>query len=125
MSKSIDTDVQAVIDSDETSVRFVEAADGSLGVLEVHAPKVSTALTSMSQALQRHDVQIRRCEAKPYGNRLLCWFEVAELDGMPIPRSRWLELQVAILDAIMPGSDPVGQAAPGSVSSPEESEAWT
>jgi [protein-PII] uridylyltransferase len=87
----------------ETTVRFIENADGELGTLEVETGDRSGLLLALTQALFDQDVQIEESQVRTQGARVQDRFRIVELDGSPISPERRLEIQVAVLGAVDPG----------------------
>jgi [protein-PII] uridylyltransferase len=92
--------------STETVVRFLEGNDGQLTTLEVETRDRSGLLLALSQALYRQRVQIVSSEVRTEGDRVLDRFEIVELDGGAITPQRRLEIQVGVLSAVQPSSEP-------------------
>jgi [protein-PII] uridylyltransferase len=84
----------------ETTVRFVESADGDLATLEVETDDRSGLLLALAQALFEQRVQIVESAVRTSGSRVLDRFSILELDGRPIRPDRRLDIQVAVLSAI-------------------------
>lgn len=86
----------------ETTVRFLETADGDFGTLEVETGDRSGLLLALSQALYEQGVQIIGSQVKTRGQRVFDRFHVVERNGAPIGPERRLAIQVAVISAIDP-----------------------
>jgi UTP:GlnB (protein PII) uridylyltransferase len=83
----------------ETTVRILEG-EGGASVLEVETSDRSGFMGGLSLALLHHSVQILRAEVRRVGGGAVDRFILAEHDGSPISRAKWLALQVVVLSAI-------------------------
>jgi UTP:GlnB (protein PII) uridylyltransferase len=88
--------------SSNSTVRFIEDANGALCTLEVETEDRSGLLLSLSRALHAQKVQIVRSEVRTKGGRVLDRFVITEVDGSPVAPMRRLEIQVAVLSAAEP-----------------------
>lgn len=91
---------QAPFKPSETTVRFVENADGDLATLEVETDDRSGLLLALSRALFEQRVQIVESEVRTRDGHVLDRFRIEEIDGKPISQGRRLEIQVAVLSAV-------------------------
>ena len=87
-------------DAGDTSVRFLERADGGLAVLEIETGNRSGLLHAVTRSLFQSRVQIVRSEVRTVDGRVLDRFFVVEFDGAPIGPQRRLDIQVAVMSAI-------------------------
>jgi UTP:GlnB (protein PII) uridylyltransferase len=83
-----------------TTVRFLEQADGALSVLEVETEDRTGLLWAISRALHSQGVQILASQIRTEGTRVLDRFSIAELDESPISSERRFMIQVAILSIL-------------------------
>ena len=88
----------------ETHVRFIESDTGQFSTLEVETDDHSGLLQTLAGALFKAGVQINSSQIRTDGKRVFDRFNILELDGSPIGPERRLEIQVAVLGAIEPGS---------------------
>jgi len=84
----------------ETTVRFIENAEGGLATLEVETDDRSGLLLALAQALFSQHVQIVESSVTTRAGHVLDRFTIEELDGKPINAARRLEIQVAVLSAL-------------------------
>jgi [protein-PII] uridylyltransferase len=85
-----------------STVRFLEDANGALSTLEVETEDRGGLLLSLSRALYAQRVQIVRSEVRTKNGRVFDRFVIAELSGAPVGPLRRLEIQVSVLSAIEP-----------------------
>lgn len=88
--------------SSNSTVRFIEDANGALATLEVETEDRSGLLLSLSRSLHAQKVQIVRSEVRTKQGRVFDRFVITELDGRPVSAGRRLEIQVAVLSAAEP-----------------------
>jgi [protein-PII] uridylyltransferase len=88
--------------SSNSTVRFIEDANGALCTLEVETEDRSGLLLSLSRALHAQKVQIVRSEVRTKQRRVFDRFVITEIDGSPVSPGRRLEIQVAVLSAAGP-----------------------
>lgn len=86
----------------QTTVRFVENAEGDLATLEVETDDRSGLLLALAQALYAQKVQIVESQVHTKDQHVLDRFRIVELDGKPIGAARRLDIQVAVLSALGP-----------------------
>jgi len=84
----------------QTTVRFIENADGDLSTLEVETDDRSGLLLALAQALFSQHVQIVESSVQTRAGHVLDRFSIEELDGKAINPARRLEIQVAVLSAL-------------------------
>ena len=95
----------------ETSVRFIEDAEGCVITLEVETRDRSGLLLAVTEALFKERVQIVGSRISTRGGRVYDRFELVEFDGSPIAKERRGTLQLAILAAVDRGGTPSIAAA--------------
>jgi [protein-PII] uridylyltransferase len=86
----------------ETTVRFLENADGNLATLEVETDDRSGLLLALAEALHKQQVQIVASEVRTVGERVSDRFRIEEIDESPIGPERRLQIQLAVLSALGP-----------------------
>ena len=84
----------------ETSVRFLENANGNLCTLELETADASGLLGVITSALFARGVRITSCKLTTHNGRVFDRFTVTELDGSNISAGRRLEIQVAVISAL-------------------------
>jgi UTP:GlnB (protein PII) uridylyltransferase len=84
----------------ETTVRFLENADGQLATLEVETDDRSGLLLSLAEALYTQKVQIIGSEVRTLGTRVSDRFHIVEIDERPIGPDRRLQIQLAVMSAL-------------------------
>lgn len=84
----------------ETSIRFIENANGKLCTLELETADASGLLRVITAALFAQGVRINGCKLTTHNGRVLDRFTVTELDGSVISPERRLQIQVAVISAL-------------------------
>lgn len=84
----------------ETTVRFLENADGQLATLEVETDDRSGLLLALADALFKQKVQIIGSEVRTLGTRVSDRFHIVEIDERPIAPDRRLQIQLAVMSAL-------------------------
>ena len=81
-------------------VRFLDAGDGSLSLLEIEIPSDQGVLGEVHQALLDAGFQISKVELHVHRGRIVERLRIAERDGTAIADERRLEVQSQVLDAV-------------------------
>ena len=90
--------------TERVSVRFVDADDGALSVLEIENPRERDVFGDVRRELHAAGVEVMSIEVRLDQQRLIGRLHLRGFDGAPIDQQRHLEIQDRVLQAVL--SDP-------------------
>ena len=87
--------------ADRVSVRFVDADDGALSILEIENPHEHEVFGDVRRELHEAGVEVVNMEMRVDQQRLIGRFHLRGCNGGPLDQERHLEIQDKVLQVVL------------------------